>query len=269
MAEAKASIIIKKKGGGGHGGGHGGAWKVAYADFVTAMMAFFMVMWLMGSDDETKEAISHYFNHPNSTYKSGRDPASKAVHPMGELTGEGDSVLSGLAGLNPDDLVPNPARSDQYLKQYKEIQELLAEVLKNKVFGVDLSIDYLKFSVRESNIFVEGTNHLKPTANKVLDPIGRILSNYKGYVVIEDHTDSDKVNDVKLGSVYEASIIKAVAVMGYLVDKQWIAENHVTPVGSGTKKKFTTDESEGNGATDENAEKNRRIEFTLTHDKNY
>ena len=50
MADAPV-IVIKKKKGGGHGGHHGGAWKVAYADFVTAMMCFFMVMWLLGADE--------------------------------------------------------------------------------------------------------------------------------------------------------------------------------------------------------------------------
>src|SRR6201996_3886256 len=65
MAEAQQPIIIKKKKG-GHGGHHGGAWKVAYADFVTAMMAFFLVMWLMGADEATKAAIEGYFKDPGS-----------------------------------------------------------------------------------------------------------------------------------------------------------------------------------------------------------
>ena len=63
MADDKPIIIIKKKG--GHGGHHGGAWKVAYADFVTAMMAFFMVMWLVNSADvTTKQRIASYFTKP-------------------------------------------------------------------------------------------------------------------------------------------------------------------------------------------------------------
>lgn len=60
MADDKPIIIIKKKG--GHGGHHGGAWKVAYADFVTAMMAFFMVMWLVNTAEQnTKQNIASYF----------------------------------------------------------------------------------------------------------------------------------------------------------------------------------------------------------------
>src|ERR1700749_807900 len=56
---------IKKKG--GHGGHHGGAWKVAYADFVTAMMSLFIVLWLMGSSEKVKHAVAGYFNDPKGT----------------------------------------------------------------------------------------------------------------------------------------------------------------------------------------------------------
>src|SRR5438045_6834349 len=58
-------IIIKKKG--GHGGHHGGAWKVAYADFVTAMMALFIVLWLMNSSKQIQEAAGGYFKDPTGT----------------------------------------------------------------------------------------------------------------------------------------------------------------------------------------------------------
>ena len=56
--------IVKKKG--GHGGHHGGAWKVAYADFVTAMMALFIVLWIVGQSKSTKEAVAGYFKDPTN-----------------------------------------------------------------------------------------------------------------------------------------------------------------------------------------------------------
>src|SRR5213080_2735204 len=69
---ARPIIIIKKKA--GHGGHHGGAWKVAYADFVTAMMALFIVLWLMNTSKPVQEAISGYFKDPAGTAKKvGRD----------------------------------------------------------------------------------------------------------------------------------------------------------------------------------------------------
>src|SRR5882672_10097505 len=63
--ENRPIIIIKKKG--GHGGHHGGAWKVAYADFVTAMMALFIVLWLLNTSKPVKEAVAGYFNDPTGS----------------------------------------------------------------------------------------------------------------------------------------------------------------------------------------------------------
>ena len=67
MASTRPIIIVKKKG--GHGGHHGGAWKVAYADFVTAMMALFIVLWLMNSSKQVQEAVGGYFKDPTGTSK--------------------------------------------------------------------------------------------------------------------------------------------------------------------------------------------------------
>ena len=62
-------VIIKKKG--GHGGHHGGAWKVAYADFVTAMMALFIVLWLLNTSKQVQEAVGGYFKRPHRKFEEG------------------------------------------------------------------------------------------------------------------------------------------------------------------------------------------------------
>lgn len=95
MAEEKAIIIVKKKG--GHGGHHGGAWKVAYADFVTAMMAFFMVMWLLNSaETQQREAIASYFRKPGLFE-----------------TGSGTPLMMGGSGILPDGFAPNLATPER------------------------------------------------------------------------------------------------------------------------------------------------------------
>src|SRR3990172_3649202 len=90
MGEDK--IIIKKKGRKGHGGHHGGAWKVAYADFVTAMMAFFLVLWLVAvMSVETKNAVAQYFR--SYTIFQGSEAGG----------GKGISVMKGgLGKLDPE-----------------------------------------------------------------------------------------------------------------------------------------------------------------------
>lgn len=88
MADDKPIIVVKKKG--GHGGHHGGAWKIAYADFVTAMMCFFMVMWLVNSASQTvKESISSYFRKPGIFNE-----------------GSGTPLLLGGAGILSDAFIP-------------------------------------------------------------------------------------------------------------------------------------------------------------------
>src|SRR3954471_9241218 len=79
----KKIVIVRKKKGHGHGH-HGGSWKVAYADFVTAMMAFFMVMWILGMDQEMKNSIEGYFSNPvgyKKGYSGGKSPLSSGASP--------------------------------------------------------------------------------------------------------------------------------------------------------------------------------------------
>jgi chemotaxis protein MotB len=80
-AKTQPIIVIKKKG--GHGGHHGGAWKVAYADFVTAMMSLFIVLWLMGSSEKVKKAVAGYFNDPKGSRQASWEPS---------MTGSGPAI---------------------------------------------------------------------------------------------------------------------------------------------------------------------------------
>src|ERR1044071_9078192 len=84
-------VIIVKKSGHGHGGHHGGAWKVAYADFVTAMMAFFLVMWIVGQSNPMKAGLARYFRDPGA-FTSGR----------GEATGVLPGPRSGMQQASPN-----------------------------------------------------------------------------------------------------------------------------------------------------------------------
>lgn len=143
MADEKPIIIIKKKG--GHGGHHGGAWKVAYADFVTAMMAFFMVMWLVNSADvTTKQNIASYFKRPG-IFQEGSGtplllgqagilndayvPAKKVVKSQssGKLKAATDQETGGAkgasgkgAGIEQEDAMESTVHSDNNAGLYKE-----------------------------------------------------------------------------------------------------------------------------------------------------
>src|SRR4029078_8495897 len=84
QSNQKPPVIVIKKKVAGHGGHHGGAWKVAYADFVTAMMAFFMGIWILGMDQSLKESIEGFFSNPvgfKKGYSAGKTPLSSGNSP--------------------------------------------------------------------------------------------------------------------------------------------------------------------------------------------
>lgn len=250
MAKKETSIVIKKIQGGGHGGHHGGAWKVAYADFVTAMMAFFLVMWLMGADEETKSSIAHYFNHPNTPYNAGRDPASNEAHPLGERAGSGENVLNGLNGAVPEDLVQNPLRSQsEQVAENKQMAELMQEVLDGKLFDLEINISSIKFSVPEKLFFKENSLAFEKGADKYLDRLGQVLKGYQGKITIDAHSNTE--------NSYEFSMSRAVNIMNYFITRKWIPEERMFPVGSGARRKIASDD------TEEGRDRNRRIEFTV------
>jgi chemotaxis protein MotB len=95
-------IIVKKHGGGDHDGAHGGAWKIAYADFMTAMMAFFLVMWLVNAaNEETKASVATYFN---PIKLSDEKPTEKGLKkPVDQAEGEQNQEKSKTKEENPNE----------------------------------------------------------------------------------------------------------------------------------------------------------------------
>src|SRR3954447_12344450 len=102
--KAQPIIVIKKKG--SHGGHHGGAWKVAYADFVTAMMSLFIVLWLMNSSEKIKKAVAGYFNDPKGT----------ATLMGTTMSGTGETV----AKASPDAMQQLKERIEKEIKAQKD-----------------------------------------------------------------------------------------------------------------------------------------------------
>jgi chemotaxis protein MotB len=247
------TIVIKKIQGGG-GAGHGGAWKVAFADFMTAMMCFFLVMWLMGADEEVKQEVAHYFNHPNTPYKSGRDPQSNTVNPLGEKVGDGESVMKGAEGAVPEDMVQTPLR---------DVKDLVEQKLSDIAFGVELDaeIDVMKFSLLGDEVFEEGTTEIKKSVMPKLEQIGKLFQTYPGYILVEGHLDKKK--SLTGEDPYLFSTARALAIMNFFTKPQKgrepaavMDENRFCPRGVGSRRTWSVN---GGDTT-----RNRRVEFTLS-----
>lgn len=221
MADKKgATIVIKKKKGGGHGGAHGGAWKVAYADFVTAMMCFFLVMWLMGSDEETKASVSGYFNHPelyNPFKTSPTDP--KGGDSLGTLSQ--DEPPGGRPINMPIGKINAQTTADDQIAQVKELLEESISLdlgTSSPQDQVNLAYDSrgLVLKIVAKDFFAPHSSEIKPDFMPILKRIGKIMvSNSNRLIKIEGHTDTNehKPNDASYS--WQLSTARAQAVAQY------------------------------------------------------
>jgi chemotaxis protein MotB len=163
-------IVIKKKG--GHGGHHGGAWKVAYADFVTAMMALFIVLWLMSSNADVKEAVGAYFNDPTG---SGKERGSS-------LVGTGESL-----SVNKDNMENLKEKLEQALKQSPDFEKLKNNV-QMSVTGDGLRVEMLE---SETGMFFQsGSPAPSDTGKELIVKLAQELGQLPNDLLIEGHTDA-------------------------------------------------------------------------------
>jgi len=170
MDKTRPIIILKKKG--GHGGHHGGAWKVAYADFVTAMMSLFIVLWLLSSSKPVQEAVGGYFRDPNGTAtKKGSINA-----------GAGENLT-----LTKDNM---PKLKDQLEEKIREMKDF--EKLKSHV-EMTVTSEGLRIELTESasgTFFDSGSPKLNGDGRELLITLAQELGKLPNKLSIEGHTDS-------------------------------------------------------------------------------
>jgi chemotaxis protein MotB len=202
-------IIIKRVKKGGHGA-HGGAWKIAYADFVTAMMAFFLLMWLLGSTSEgDKKGIADFFQNPMKVSLlgggTGSGDSSSIVRGGGtDLTRAGGQVKRGdieaqRATINLQALKAEQARAEgkalEGLK--KRVEDVLAASPKlaamSSQIRLDMTRDGLRIQIVDDQsrpMFDSGSAVVKPYMRELLHEIGNVLSEVPNRLTLEGHTDA-------------------------------------------------------------------------------
>jgi chemotaxis protein MotB len=174
-------VVIKKSQ--HHGGHHGGAWKVAYADFVTAMMAFFLVMWLVNQSKPVKAAIGGYFREPGvfETGTGGRGvlPGGAAVDQHAQPPAEPASVRKALERAI--------TRIRERIEQVPEFKTLSKQI-EFTVTPDGLRIDLI--DEEQSSFFDSGSAVMRNETERILGFIARELGALSEAVAIEGHTDS-------------------------------------------------------------------------------
>src|SRR3974377_2371514 len=163
-------IIIKKVS--GHGGHHGGAWKVAYADFVTAMMALFIVLWLLNTSKEIQEAVGGYFKDPTGT--------SKMVGTDQRGTGENFVVSKGNMALLKEKLQKSIRKVNDLDKLRKNIE-------------MTVTPEGLRIELMESDkggFFENGRSQINQDGKELIVLLAHELAELPNHISLEGHTDA-------------------------------------------------------------------------------
>jgi chemotaxis protein MotB len=191
MAAKAPIIVIKKKG--GHGGHHGGAWKVAYADFVTAMMALFIVLWLLSSSKEVQQAVGGYFRDPTGT--------SKKIGSAMEGAGESFTISKDNMAQLKDEL-------QQSMRQVPNFDKL-----KNHI-DMTITSEGLRIELMESatsTFFDSGRPDPNKDGQDILIALSKELGMLPNKIAVEGHTDSKPYSGKRNYSNWELSVDRANA----------------------------------------------------------
>ena len=202
-------IIIKKKV--SHGGHHGGAWKVAYADFVTAMMALFIVLWLLNSSQQIKEAVGGYF----------KDPTGTAKNVGSDMTGAGENFV--VSKDNMEQL------KEQLQKAIREVPNF--DKLKNHI-DMTVTNEGLRIELSESatgTFFDSGSPKISGDGSELLTTLAQDLGKLPNKLALEGHTDSKQYTEGSSYGNWELSTDRANAARRLMM-QHGVGGNQVTQV---------------------------------------
>jgi chemotaxis protein MotB len=202
-------IIVKRVRRGGHGA-HGGAWKIAYADFVTAMMAFFLLMWLLGSTTEgDKKGIADYFGSPlKMALMSSGSGAGDAAHVIKgggqDLSNTTGQVKRGEVQAPRDSLSVHKLKAEQVRAEAARLQDLQRRVermieenatlaaMRSQIL-LEMTRDGLRIQVVDHArrpMFASGSAVVEPAMRELLRELGAILTEVPNRLTLEGHTDA-------------------------------------------------------------------------------
>lgn len=224
MADREPLIVIKKITVVA-GGGHGGSWKVAFADFMTAMMAFFLLMWLLGSDAATKKAVSDYFSTPSIIeYNFSNYGVELTLEKLFlDLVNEPLKALQSF--ITPIDYTPNFMQMGSKKIILAELADQMGEVATD----VSVNSDEIVFEIPERNLFLPGSGEPGPRFADAMVKLKGITSGLEDSNVYVDSKvfantvggDSDKAKqisemrlDLVVGSVQGSLEHQSVDVYG-------------------------------------------------------
>jgi chemotaxis protein MotB len=283
---ADGTVIIKRIKKGGHGGHHGGAWKVAYADFVTAMMAFFLLMWLINTTTpEQKRGIADYFA-PQSVAQTvsgsggvlgGKVMGEESAHaggaqsvmqrqsppsPASPVKSLASGVSGGASGSSQNDSMPSTATAQD--GEFAHAAEAIRQSIQNNPDIANLSHQVmleqtpqgLRIQLVDQDgrpMFRQGDSNPMPYARKLLAAIGQIVDTLPNRISISGHTAG---NDAAAGGeAWELSSARANAARAVLQEGGLGSDRIYEVAGKAASEPLLPE--------DPNASANRRLSIVL------
>lgn len=202
LAQNSKPVIIIQRKKKGHGGHHGGAWKVAYADFVTAMMALFIVLWLLSSSEQVQKAVGGYF----------QDPRGSAKDIGNGLRGAGSEALA----IKKDNMNQLKDKLEQAIKNTAALQKIKEHVI------ITVTAEGLRVELVEgdkSTFFESGNSHPTEFGKDLLRALAQEIGKLPNRVTMEGHTDSKPFRGQGDYTNWELSADRANSA------RRWMREN--------------------------------------------
>ena len=188
----------------------GGSWKVAYADFVTAMMAFFLLMWILNmAPKETLSGLAGFFQSDAQALSSATSPYSVAGKSTVQYKDKMDTREVDMAEVE---------RSNYAIAQSLK-QQLLQDALPSSSSGITSDAVGVLLHITSDLMFKPGTAEFTDEGKKVLDQVADVMNKYKVYMVVRGHADSSETGAPLYPSKWELSAARANSAVRYLIEK--------------------------------------------------
>ncbi|MDR1777297.1 MAG: flagellar motor protein MotB [Desulfovibrio sp.] len=218
------------------------AWKVAYADFVTAMMAFFLLLWILNTvPQDTKAGLAAYFTGERNFDSSSTSPVSN------------NPFIQNTNKIDTRDFKISEVEKSHYAIAQKLKQMVMADAVPQNSSGISADDVGVQLHVNSDVMFKAGSVDLLPEGEKVLQSVYAILSEYNLYLVVRGHADSQEARP-PYSSCWELSGARAAAMVHYLADKG-IKPTRMRGVSYGDTRPLQP------GIDEKSRSRNRRVEF--------
>lgn len=219
------------------------AWKVAYADFVTALMAFFLLMWVLNmTPPETKQGLAEYFTEEATLQTSSTSPISN------------NSLVNATDRLDLRNTPLNELQQSQLAIIQKLKSLVMADAVPRSASGISSDDIGVQLRVNSDAMFAPGSTELTPEGRKVLDSVLAVLREYNVYLVVRGHADVQEAASTAHASPWELSAARAASAVRYLAD-HGIAPTRLRAVAYGDTRPVEP------GTSEASLSRNRRVEF--------